>query len=92
MYASGETRVQHLTWFAYDLDAETRRMEALGSETVMTCRLPAVGGVRLAWFDTRKFLGAMVEVYEESDLMRRFYHRVARAADGWKGEDPVRSL
>ena len=92
MYAPGETGVQHLTWFADDLDAETRRMQALGFEMVMTCRLPAVGGMRLAWFDTRKLLGAMVEVYEESDLMRRFYHRVARTADGWKGEDPVRSL
>ena len=92
MYAPGETGVQHLTWFADDLDAETRRMEALSFETVMMCRLPMVGGVRLAWFDTRKLLGARVEVHEESDHMHRFYRRVARAANGWKGEDPVRSL
>jgi len=75
-----------------DIDAETRRLNALGFDTVMTCRLPAVGGLRLAWYDTRKVFGAMVEVYEEGDLMRRFYSRVARAAENWHGENPVRSL
>lgn len=92
MFGPGQTGIQHLTWFASDLDAETRRLNAMGFDTVMTCRLPAVGGMRLGWYDTRKVLGAMVEVYEESDLMRRFYRRVAKAADGWTGENPIRSL
>ena len=92
MYASGETGVQHRTWFADGLEAETRRTEALAFKTAMMCRLPEVGGVRLARFDTSKLLGAMVDGYEESELLRRFQRRVARAADGWKGEDPVRSL
>jgi hypothetical protein len=92
MFAPGQTGVQHLTWFADDMDAETRRLNALGFATVMTCRLPAIGGMRLAWFDTRAVLGAMAEVYEESALMRRFYQRVARAAEGWNGEEPIRSL
>jgi len=37
-------------------------------------------------------LGAMVEVYEDCDLMRKFYQRIAKAAAGWTGENPVRSL
>lgn len=92
MFAAGQSGIQHLTWFASDLDAETRRLNAMGFDTVMTCRLPTVGGMRLAWYDTRRVLGAMVEVYEESDLMRRFYRRVARAAEAWSGQDPIRSL
>ena len=92
MFAPGQTGLQHITWFVDDIDAETRRLNALGFDTVMTCRLPAVGGLRLAWYDTRKVFGAMVEVYEEGDLMRRFYSRVARAAENWHGENPVRSL
>ena len=92
MFAPGQTGLQHITWFVDDIDAETRRLNALGFDTVMTCRLPAVGGLRLTWYDTRKVFGAMVEVYEEGDLMRRFYSRVARAAEGWTGENPVRSL
>jgi Glyoxalase/Bleomycin resistance protein/Dioxygenase superfamily len=92
MFAPGETGIQHLTWFANHLDAETRRLNTMGFDTVMTCRLPAIGGMRLAWYDATKVLGAMVEVYEESDLMRRFYRRVAKAAEGWTGENPIRSL
>lgn len=92
MFAPEQTGIQHLTWFAADIDAETRRLNGLGFETVMTCRLPAIGGMRLAWYDTRKVLGAMVEVYEDCDLMRKFYRRVAKAAEGWTGEQPVRSL
>jgi hypothetical protein len=92
MFAPGQTGLQHITWFVDDIDAETRRLNGLGFDTVMTCRLPAVGGLRLAWYDTRKAFGVMVEVYEEGDLMRRFYKRIARAAEGWSGENPVRSL
>jgi glyoxalase/bleomycin resistance protein/dioxygenase superfamily protein len=92
MFAPGQTGVQHLTWFAHDLDAETRRLNEMGFDTVMTCRLPAIGGMRLAWYDTRKVVGAMVEVYEDCELMHKFYRRVAKAAEGWSGEHPIRSL
>jgi hypothetical protein len=92
MFAAGQTGVQHLTWFAQDLDAETRRLNEMGFDTVMTCRLPAIGGMRLAWYDARKVLGAMVEVYEDCEPMRKFYRRIAKAADGWNGEHPIRSL
>ena len=49
-------------------------------------------GITVSVVRTRKVFGAMVEVYEEGDLMRRFYSRVARAAENWHGENPVRSL
>jgi hypothetical protein len=92
MFAPGESGVHHLTWFAPDLDAELARLNALGIETAMTCRLRAADGMRLAWLDARHVLGTMVEVYEESDLQRRFYRRVARAAEGWNGDLPLRPL
>lgn len=90
--AAGQTGLQHVTWMAADLDAETQRMRALGFDEVMTATLPVMGDMRIAWFDTRPLLGCMAEVYEESDLMRRFYRRVARAADGWDGTEPLRPL
>lgn len=92
MFAPGETGVQHITWFADDLDAETARLQDLGFAVVKTCRLPSMGGMRLAWFDTRPVFGVMLEVYEESDLMRRLYAKVARAAHEWDGSDPLRHL
>ncbi len=90
MFQSGQTGIHHLTYFAGAFDAEARRMESMGFPPVMTCRLPDVGGMRLAWFDTRPVLGTMIEVYEERDLMRQAYHIVAKAAEGWQGEDPLR--
>ena len=58
----------------------------------MTCSLPNMGGMRIAWYDTRPLLGCMVEVYEDSPLMRKFYRRVAAASVGWDGTDPLRLL
>jgi len=92
MWSPGQSCIQHLTWWANDLDAETRRLEGLGFPTVMTCRLPSVSGMRMAWFDTRPLLGTMVEVYEESEVVRDFYRRVAQAAETWNGDDPIRPL
>jgi hypothetical protein len=90
MFAPGQTGIQHLTYFSDDIDAETRRLEAMGFPTVMTCSLPVVNGMRLAWFDTRPALGVMIEVYEENELMRQAYDIVDQAAEGWQGEDPLR--
>lgn len=92
MYAPGESGIQHMTWFAPDLDAEIDRMNSLGFDTVMTASVPVMQGMRLAWFDTRDPLGVMVEVYEDTDLMRRFYARIRKAAEGWDGSDPLRGL
>jgi hypothetical protein len=92
MYARGETGLQHITWFVDDLDHETIRLEGLGFPVLKTCRLPSIGSMRLAWFDARSLLGVMIEVYEESNMMRRLYAKVARAADGWNGRDVLRSL
>jgi hypothetical protein len=83
---------QHVTWFADDLDTEGRRLRSLGFDEVMTARLAAMGGMRIAWYDARPLLGCMVELYEESAMMRRFYRRIARAAEHWDGTDPLRSL
>lgn len=92
MTQAGHTGVQHMTWFCDDIDAEGQRLMDLGYAQVMTARLVAMQDMRIAWYDTRPWLGCMLELYEESDLMRRFYRRVARAAEGWDGREPLRSL
>ena len=40
----------------------------------------------------RPTYGHMVELYERSDRLRDFYGMVARAAEGWTGDEPVRML
>ena len=83
-------QLQHMTWVVDDLDAESRRLEALGFENVCSCR-PRKGW-RIRWFDARSLLGTLIEVYEENAGMRRLYHAVAQAAENWKGERSIRSL
>jgi hypothetical protein len=92
MGGAQHTGVQHMTWFADDIVAEGRRLQGLGFDEVMTARLPVMGGMRIAWYDARPLLGCMVEVYEESPLMRRFYRRIAGAAADWDGSEPLRRL
>ena len=92
MRLAGERGLNHVTWFAEDIEREGHRLTSLGFAEVMTARLPTMADMRIAWYDTRPWLGCMLEVYEESDLMRRFYRKVARAASGWNGTDPLRSL
>ncbi len=84
--------LQHVCWVAADFDAEAARLVGLGYAEVMACRLPAMAAMRLAWYDTRPVLGCFAEIYEESARMRRMYQRVAAAAVGWDGTDPLRSF
>jgi hypothetical protein len=88
----GHVGLQHVTWFADDLDTEGERLRRLGFDEVTTATLPVMSGMRIAWYDTRPLLGCMAEIYEESRLMRRFYQRVADAAVDWDGRDPLRRL
>ncbi len=92
LLADGVTGVQHMTWFADDLDAEGARLRALGFDELMTARLPVMNDMRIAWFDARPLLGCAVEVYEETAVMRKFYARIAKASVDWDGRDPLRSL
>jgi Glyoxalase/Bleomycin resistance protein/Dioxygenase superfamily len=92
MRDDGHLGLHHVTWFADDIEAEGDRLRALGFDEVMTATLPVMGGMRIAWYDTRPLLGCMAEIYEESQLMRRFYQRIADAAVGWDGSEPLRPL
>lgn len=82
--------LHHVAWFADDLAAEKRRLEALGWPCVMTARTAA--GQCYAFHDARSDLGHLVEVYEPTDRVRSLYQRVALASLDWDGRDPVRPL
>jgi hypothetical protein len=92
MQQDGHVGVHHVTWFASDMDQERERLTGLGFDEVMTARLLFANGMRIAWYDTHPLLGCMVEVYEENDQTRRFYRKVAQAAEGWDGNDRLRSV
>jgi len=90
MFKPGQTGVQHMTYWADDLGEEIHRWNKMGFETAMTCSLPDVDGMRLAWFDTRPLFGIMIEAYEINDMMRDIYKMIKDTVDTWTGEDPLR--
>ena len=81
--------VHHMTWAVQDFDAEFKRLVDMGFQSVTTGRGKG-NGKRFGWFDATAVLGTLIEVYEDSEAIRAFYRKIAKAADGWTGENPIR--
>ena len=90
MYAAGESGLHHVAQFVPDLKAAIAGYHARAFEAALEAR--TVTGVDFVMIDTRRELGHMLELYEPSEGLRRFYDFVRRASQGWDGTDPVRRL
>lgn len=90
MYAAGESGLHHVAQFVPDLAAAIADYRARGLEAALEARTTT--GVDFAMVDTRRELGHMLELYEPSDGLRRFYDFVRKAAQDWNGCEPVRRL
>jgi hypothetical protein len=84
------TGIHHVAWFVASIDVEERRLASLGWPQVM--RAETAGGFAYAFHDARTELGHLVEIYEPRDEVLALYRKVAAAADGWAGDQPVREL
>jgi hypothetical protein len=80
--------IHHVATFVDSIDDEQRRLTELGWPAVLTAE--TASGLRYAFHDAREQLGHLLEVYEPSPGVVRLYDMVARAAQGWDGDDPVR--
>jgi catechol 2,3-dioxygenase-like lactoylglutathione lyase family enzyme len=89
MYAPGETGLHHLAYFVDDLDETALRLEAQGYPQAQIAT--ASGRTRFAFHDAVAQLGHMFELYQPSPGILGFYAKVAEAADGWDGRDPIRA-
>lgn len=90
MYASGQSGLHHVAQFVPDLVAAIAGYRERGLEAALEARTTT--GVDFAMIDTRSELGHMLELYEPSEGLRRFYAYVRKSAQGWDGRDPVRQL
>jgi Glyoxalase/Bleomycin resistance protein/Dioxygenase superfamily len=82
--------IHHMTWFVDSIDAEQRRLADIGWPEVM--RAETASGFGYAFHDARAELGHLVEIYRPNDSVLRLYSKVAAAAKGWNGADPVREM
>ncbi len=90
MYAAGEVGFHHAAIFVDDLDVAIRRAQ----EAAMTIALDALtmDGVRFVMADARHSFGCMLEFYEPSPVLQKFYGFIRRKAEGWDGKEPLRRL
>lgn len=80
--------MNHAGFLAEDPAAASARLEALGLPLHVYGRN---GGNVFYWHDARKELGHFVEVFNNTDIVRRFHSAVDTAAQGWDGTEPLRT-
>jgi hypothetical protein len=85
---AGADGFHHVGIFAKDYDRELAAYVDGGCEIAAEGRF---GSMRFAYVDTSPSLGFMLEILEESTMMRDHFKMIADAARGWNGKDPVRS-
>jgi catechol 2,3-dioxygenase-like lactoylglutathione lyase family enzyme len=90
LFGPSGTGLLQVSWLVDDMDAEVRRMDALGFPVVFTCENEG-GGLPAVWFDTRSLLDTYVEVYEKN-VTEPAYEAIKRASAGWNGERPLRTI
>ena len=88
LYARDQSGVHHVACFVEDLGAELQRFRDRGVAIALDARTHT--GVDFAMVDLSHELGHMVELYEPSEDLRRFYTHVRKLAEGWSGDRPVR--
>lgn len=90
MYSANETGVHHAAIFVGNLSAAIARAEGLGIGIAQDAE--TIEGVRFVMADARAECGVMLEFYEASEPLAKFYAYVRRKSQGWNGENPLRRL
>ena len=85
----GHTGLHHVARLVENIGAEAARLEASGHPQVLLA--VTTGGQRFAFHDGAD-VGHLLEIYEPTDRLRRFYAGVAAAARGWDGSDLLRPV
>jgi hypothetical protein len=79
----------HIAYFTADPDAEAERLEKSGAPVLLSLEF---GSARVRFHDGRKTSGFIIEQYPYIDAVEDVYRKVAEAAEGWDGSNPVRPL
>lgn len=77
----------HIAYFSKDPEAEAKRLVEAGAPIIVSMDF---GGNPVYFHDGRATHGFVIEHYPYGSLVEMFYNKVAEAAEGWDGSDPVR--
>lgn len=82
------TAPNHVAYIAEDPEGESARLQGLGLPKFL---FATFGPVEITFHDVPMF-GHAIEVHRKCDFIVSFFETIADAADGWNGDEPLRSL
>ncbi len=86
----GTSGIHHVAHFVDEFADATSNLEAAGYGEVLYAETST--GMPFAFHDGLDAFGHLIEIYERTTTLERFYDMVRAAAVGWNGADPVRRL
>ena len=86
----GTTGMHHVAHFVDDFAAASALLHDGGRPEVLYAETS--NGMPFAFHDARTDRGHLIEIYERTAALGRFYDMVRGAAVGWDGTDPIRHL
>ena len=86
----GDTRIHHVAHFVDDFVTASRDLAAAGHPEVLYAETTT--GMPFAFHDALADRGHLIEIYERTPALARFYDMVRDASIGWDGTNPVRRL
>lgn len=87
--AAGQTGFHHVATFCPDFDAAVADYLAKGK---VLATEGSFGDMRFAYVDSRDDSGSMIELIEAKESIQSVFATVAKAAENWNGQDPIRLL
>lgn len=86
----GPSGIHHVAHFVDEFQAASAALVAAGRPERLYAETST--GMLFAFHDARPELGHLIEIYERTPPLERFYTMVRDAAIDWDGDDPVRIL
>ena len=86
----GTSGIHHVAHFVGGFAAATAMLTAAGHAEVLYAETST--GMPFAFHDALAERGHLIEIYERTTALGRFYDMVRDAGVGWDGTDPVRRL
>lgn len=86
----GSSGIHHVAHLVERFDAAASELSASGHREVLYAETST--GMPFAFHDGRAERGHLIEIYERTPPLARFYDMVRGAAAGWDGTNPIRVL
>ena len=86
----GSAGIHHVAHFVDDFAAAAARLTVGGHGEVLYAETTT--GMPFAFHDGGAERGHLIEIYEQTAPLARFYEMVRAASVGWNGTDPVRRI